>query len=266
MTPSPSPAAAGPAPSRVVVKLGGAVVLDPRQVRTVARDIDALLDESHRVVLVHGGGPQLDKALAAAGEPAAKIDGLRVTSRKAAGIVQKVLDGIGADLADLLEDEGIQAEHVPAAERRLAATVKKVPAGDLGRVGTVASFRAADLPDGVPVITPVGFDGAGPLNVNADEGACAVAAALRADWLVLGTDVSAVRDRQGSSIEELTPGRARDLIASGAATGGMVPKLASAAAALEAGVGRVLITKLQPGTLADAVLDGRCAGTLLQGE
>jgi acetylglutamate kinase len=252
--------------SLVVLKLGGAVVLDPDQVRMVARDIEALLDEGHRLVLVHGGGPQLDKALAAAGEPAVKIDGLRVTSRKAAGIVQKVLDGIGADLADLLEDEGVQAEHVGAAEGRLEATPKKAPKGDLGRVGTVASFNAKGLPDGVPVITPVGFDPMGPLNVNADEGACAVAAALKADWLVLGTDVSAVRDHRGASIEELTPAKARALLASSAATGGMIPKLGSAVAALEAGVGRILITKLQPGTLTDAVLGGRCQGTLLKGD
>jgi acetylglutamate kinase len=252
--------------AKVVLKLGGAVVLDQDQVRMVARDIDALLDEGHSVVLVHGGGPQLDKALAAAGESAAKIDGLRVTSRKAAATVQAVMDTIGADLADLLEDEGVQAEHVASGEGRLAATVKTSPKGDLGRVGTVASFSARDLPDGVPVVTPIGFDAKGPLNVNADEGACAVAAALKADWLVLGTDVSAVRDAKGASIEELTPEKARALIASSAATGGMIPKLTSSIAALEAGVGRILITKLQPGTLADAVLDGKCEGTLLRGE
>ena len=249
---------------KIVVKLGGSVVLDPAQVRMVAKDIDLLLDEGHSVVLVHGGGPQLDKALAKAGEPAAKIDGLRVTSKTAASIVHKVMDDIGADLADLLEDEGIQAEHVPGAPGRLMAEAKKIPNGDLGRVGTVVSFNAKDLPGGVPVITPVGFDTKGPLNVNADEGACAVAAALKADWLVLGTDVSAVRDAKGASMDELTPAMARQLIAAHAATGGMIPKLTSASAALEAGVGRVLITKLQPGILADAVLDGKCEGTLVR--
>jgi acetylglutamate kinase len=249
----------------VVLKLGGAVVLDSAQVRMVAKDIDGLLDEGHHVVVVHGGGPQLDKALAKMGEPAAKIDGLRVTTKAAAEVVHKVLDEIGADLADLLEDEGIQAEHVEASPQRLSATVKRVPTGDLGRVGTVAGFNAKDLPDGIPVITPVGFDARGPLNVNADEGACAVAAALKADWLVLGTDVSAVRDGKGASIQELTPRKARELIASQQATGGMIPKLTSSIAALEAGVGKVLITKLQPGTLTDAVLYDRCDGTLLRG-
>lgn len=249
---------------KVVLKLGGAVVLDHAQVRMVARDIDALLDEGHEVVLVHGGGPQLDKALQEAGEAGAKLDGLRVTSKAAAGIVQKVMDGIGADLAELLQDEGLQAEHVASSPDRLSASVKKVAAGDLGRVGTVESFDARDLPDGIPVITPVGYDRKGPLNVNADEGACAVAVALKADWLVLGTDVSAVRDARGASIEELTPSKARNLIATSAATGGMIPKLGSATAALAAGVGRVLITRLQPGTLADAVLEGTCEGTLVR--
>lgn len=252
--------------SLVVLKLGGAVVLDAAQVRMVAKDIDALLDEGHAVVLVHGGGPQLDKALAAAGEPAVKIDGLRVTGKKAAATVQQVMDGIGADLADLLEDEGIQAEHVHSGEERLSASVKRSPKGDLGRVGQVEAFDAKGLPDGIPVITPIGFDGKGPLNVNADEGACAVAAALKADWLILGTDVSAVRDAHGHGIQELTPAKARALLASGTANGGMIPKLTSACSALDAGVGHVLITKLQPGTLTDAVLDGKCEGTLLKGD
>ncbi|HUR61261.1 MAG TPA: hypothetical protein VM286_02715 [Candidatus Thermoplasmatota archaeon] len=251
---------------QVVLKLGGAVVLDSAQVRMVARDIDALLDEGHHVAVVHGGGPQLDKALQEAGEAGAKLDGLRVTSKAAAAIVHKVMDGIGADLAELLQDEGLQAEHVAGAPDRLAASVKKVKAGDLGRVGTVESFGAKDLPEGVPIITPVGFDRRGPLNVNADEGACAVAAALHADWLILGTDVSAVRDARGTSIQSLTPAKARELIATSAATGGMIPKLTSAMAALGHGVRRVLITKLQPGTLADAVLEGRCEGTLVTEE
>lgn len=253
-------------PRTAVVKVGGSVLLDHAQVRAIAAELRALLDAKVRVVVVHGGGPQLDKALGALGEPIVKVAGLRVTSTAAAQVVWRVMDSIGEDLALALQDAGVPATHVGAGRGILEATPKHSPTGDLGRVGTVHRFdpQAAGCPDGgVCVVTPVGFDAAGPLNVNADEGACAVAAALRADWLVLGTDVAAVRDGTGLALERLDVAGARRLVATGAAQGGMIPKLGSAVAALEAGVANVLITRIQPGTLADAVLRGRAEGTLV---
>lgn len=251
----------------VVVKLGGAVVLDPAQVALVADELKAILATGRRVVLVHGGGPQLDKALSQLGEPVQKIQGLRVTSQAAAQVVWHVMDGIGASITAALNAKGVPATHVAGSRGVLEATPKHILAGDLGRVGTVHRFdtASAGCPDGgVCVVTPVGFDAAGPLNVNADEGACAVAWAVKADWLILGTDVSAVRDATGQSLQGLDVTGARALIASGAAQGGMIPKLESAVQALERGVARVLITKIQPGTVTNAVLKGKAEGTLVQ--
>jgi acetylglutamate kinase len=253
----------------VVLKLGGSVCLDPAQVQAVAGEIRALQSAGHQAVVVHGGGPQLDKALAALGEKVHKIDGLRVTSKPAAKVVLQVMDDIGRTLAGQLNAAGVRANHLPGAAEGFQATPKRSSKGDLGRVGTVSRFSAANRIAGareVAVVTPVGFDAQGPLNVNADEGAAAVAIALRAKWLVLATDVAGVRGSGGEALSRLTPMGARKLIADSAATGGMIPKLTSALAALSGGVSKVLVTKVQPGIVVEAVVRGKPQGTLVEND
>jgi len=253
----------------VVLKLGGSVCLDPAQVAAVAGEVRGLQQAGHSAVVVHGGGPQLDDALKALGETVTKIDGLRVTSKPAAKVVLQVMDDIGKDLARQLDAHGVKAQHVPAVAEGFQATPKRSEKGDLGRVGTVSRFTAANRikgADTVAVVTPVGFDAQGPLNVNADEGAAAVAIALRAKWLVLATDVAAVRGAEGEALDRLTPKAARKLIADSTASGGMIPKLTSAVAALSAGVGKVLVTKVQPGIVVDAVVRGKAQGTLVEND
>lgn len=253
----------------IVLKLGGAVCLDPPTLAAVAQEIRALQSAGHQVVIVHGGGPQLDAAIANLGEPVTKIDGLRVTSVAAAKVVLEVMDGIGRELAAQLGAAGIRSHHVPAVAEGFEASVKTSGKGELGRVGTVHRFAARHRVAGaaeLAVVTPVGFDAQGPLNVNADEGACAVATALRAKWLILGTDVAAVRGAEGEPLARLTPRSARKLIAESTASGGMIPKLTSAVAALSGGVGKVLVTKVQPGLLVDAVLHGKVQGTLVEND
>lgn len=253
----------------IVLKLGGNVCLDPGQIAAVAGEIQALQAGGHIVVVVHGGGPQLDKALAELGEAVTKIDGLRVTSKPAAKVVLTVMDGIGKELTAQLNAAGVKAHHVPAVAEGFQATPKKSDKGDLGRVGTVHRFTATHRivgAQGVAVVTPVGFDAQGPLNVNADEGAAFVATALRCKWLVLATDVAAVRGAEGESLARLTPKAARKLIAENAASGGMIPKLNSALAALSGGVSKVIVTKVQPGLLADAVLRGKVQGTVVEND
>lgn len=253
----------------IVLKLGGSVCLDPAQVAAVAGEVKALQAASHHVIIVHGGGPQLDKALGALGEKAEKIDGLRVTSKAAAKVVLEVMDDIGADLTSQLRAAGVKANHLRGVAEAFQAIAKKSEKGDLGRVGAVQRFGAAKRLAGtheVQVVTPVGFDAQGPLNVNADEGASAVAQAMRATWLILATDVAAVRGAQGESLSKLTPRQARQLIAGNTATGGMIPKLSSALAALSAGVRKVLVTRVEPGALVAAVMKGKPTGTLLEND
>lgn len=253
----------------IVLKLGGAVCLDPAQVNAVAGEIKALQGAGHQVVLVHGGGPQLDAAIAELGEPTVKLDGLRVTSKAAAKVVLDVMDAIGKQLTQQMQDSGMKAHHIPAAAEGFEATAKRSDKGDLGRVGTVRRFAAKHRVHGaadLTVVTPVGFDAQGPLNINADEGAAAVAMALRAKWLILGTDVAAVRGAEGEPLSKLTPRSARRLIQENTASGGMIPKLTSAVAALSGGVGKVLVTKVQPGLLLDAVVNGKIQGTIVEND
>ncbi len=253
---------------KIVVKVGGSVCLDPAQVETVAAELKALRAAGHSVLLVHGGGPQLDQALATLGEPVVKIDGLRVTSKAAADVVRQVMDDIGADIARQLNAAGVPAGQLASSTRAFQASMKRLDKGDLGRVGTVKRFTGAQMlaDDGtrVAIVTPVGFDAQGPLNINADEGASAVASALQVDWLILATDVEAVRGATGEPLSRMTPRQARQLIAANTATGGMIPKLTSAVSALASGVGHVLVTKVQPGVLSDAIIHGNPRGTLVE--
>src|ERR1041385_4155746 len=114
----------------VVLKLGGSVCLDPAQVDAVAEEIKALQAAGHQAVVVHGGGPQLDKALAALGEAVEKIDGLRVTSKPAAKVVLDVMDDIGRELARQLNAAGVRASHLPAVAEGFQATPKRSDKGD----------------------------------------------------------------------------------------------------------------------------------------
>jgi acetylglutamate kinase len=239
------------APRPIVVKIGGAVCAEPTTLAAFAAAWRGRGSDAPPIILVHGGGPQLDKALLALGEPVVKVNGLRVTSPTAAGTVRETMDGIGAEVAAGLREHGLPAIHIPATKRLLAAEVKKLPDGaDLGRVGTVRAFDAAALeamltPGQLAVVTPVGWDDDGPLNVNADEGASSVARALHAQRLVLATDVAYVLDAAGNPVQTLDGDGVREFLTGPAAKGGMVPKLRAALEALDTGVHEVCIGKLE---------------------
>lgn len=253
----------------LVLKLGGAVVEDPATIATLAQELSEVRGAGVTTYLVHGAGPQLDAALRALREPVVKHKGLRVTSARAADVVQREMDAVGARLALALERAGVPARHIPSGKGLFEARVKVPDDGaDLGRVGTVTEFHhlfvhpTSDA-DPLAVLTPVGLDPKGPLNVNADEGAAAVARALRADWLVLGTDVEHVLDAAGAPIARISRAEAVRLVASQAARGGMIPKLASALEALDGGTRTVLITKVAPGVVRGLVLERAARGTLV---
>lgn len=239
----------------LTIKLGGSLLQDPQALATLATEIEGLQAKDVRICLVHGGGPQLSAALAEAGVAEQRIDGLRITPPEAARIVQQEMDALGLELAAALTRHGLPAVHVASTSGRLTAEPKVLEdaSADLGRVGTVKAFDGLGLPGPVggpvPVVTPVGVDLEGPLNVNADEGAAAIAAAIGTDTLVLATGVGGVLGPDGTLIERLTPSQARQLVAGGTAHGGMIPKLQAALAALQDGVRDVRITRIETGTL-----------------
>ena len=215
-------------------------------------------------VIVHGGGPEVSALSQQLGLTVEWSGGRRVTSERALDVASMVLTGrINKRIVRALQAAGIDALGLSGEDAGLLRA-RVSHDGALGRVGEVVEVRGellrALLTLGmVPVISPIslGVDG-GALNVNADEAATAVAAALGAEELLFLTDVSAVRDESGNR-DQLTAGEARHLIDAQVASGGMAVKLAAAMAALNADVQRVRVGALE-------MLNDGQAGTLIRRE
>jgi acetylglutamate kinase len=245
----------------VVVKIGGAALDDASLAACVADDLALLSLVGLRLVVVHGGGPQVSGAMSAAGIEPSFIGGLRVTDDESMALVQQVLVGrINSDLVSRLCRAGISAVGLSGFDGDLLLAERTSgPAGeDLGRVGRVASVNP-QLLDALleqayaPVIASVAPDSVGkPLNVNADVVAGSIAAALGATKLVYLTNVEGLYADLGDSGSLVSEMKVAELDAlSATLSEGMRPKAASAIGALEGGVGKVHI------------LDGRVRHALL---
>ncbi len=220
-----------------VVKLGGARVGDTEGLRDVVRDVAAL---PGRVVVVHGGGAEISAWQDRLQLPVSWHDGLRITSPESMKVTAMVLSGwMNKRVVQAFIDEGTPAVGVSGEDHLLEA--ERARGGALGEVGEVTTVRTRLLEvllgaGYVPVVSPVsrGPEGA-PLNVNADEAALHVAAALEADRILLVSDVPGVM-RDGTVLRELGAEEARELLDDGTAQGGMAVKLRQALVAAEAGV------------------------------
>jgi acetylglutamate kinase len=242
-----------------VIKYGGHAMVD-RELSTVfARDIVLMKQVGINPVVVHGGGPQIGDLLKRLGVESTFIDGLRVTDAATMEVVEMVLSGtINKGIVSAIDKAGGVAAGLSGKDAGLMRARKLVsPKGDLGFVGDPDQvnpqiLKALEAAGIVPVIAPVGFGAAGEsYNVNADTAAGAIAAATKAARLLLLTDVAGVLDKEGALIPELTLDQVRALMAEGAVSGGMIPKLETCVAAVEAGVE------------AAVVLDGRVPHALL---
>ena len=245
----------------VVVKIGGAALDDPQLAGVVAEDLALLSMVGIRLVVVHGGGPQISEAMAAAGIEPTFVEGLRVTDRQSMDLVRRVLVGsINAELVARLGRAGLDAVGVSAADGGVMLAQKTTGPGgqDLGRVGTISAIRSDLLDDllergYVPVLSSVAVDAAGDaLNVNADAVAGAIAVALGAAKLVYLTNVEGLYRDLGAAdslVSELKSGELEQMVSG--LSDGMRPKARSAVDAVRAGVEKVHI------------LDGRVAHALL---
>ena len=230
----------------VVVKIGGHALDDARLAALVAEDLALLAMVGIRLVVVHGGGPQVSSAMDRAGLEPTFVGGRRVTGEGTIAIVREVLVGsINSDLVGRLSRAGLSAVGISGADGGVLAAQKTTgPKGeDLGRVGAIASVgtRLIDslLDEGhVPVVASIAADADGqPLNVNADEVAGAVAAALGAAKLVYLTNVEGLYRDLGDSDSLVSEMKGDELAAMlGDLSEGMRPKAASAVAALAGGV------------------------------
>lgn len=249
-----------------LIKMGGSAMDDPELVRMVMRDIVFLEVAGIRPIVVHGGGKAISAAMAASGLEAKFVGGLRVTTPEAIAIVEETLTGtINPQLTKMIVDFGGKAIGVPGTEVFVGATISgRGPDGqavDIGRVGQVTHCQMEKIDQAhaagvVPVISPLAAEaGSGkPLNVNADLAAAALAKQRRVAKLIYLSDVPGLlADPQDPSslIHSITGPQARDLIAAGTISGGMIPKVESALDALENGVRKVHF------------IDGRVAHTLL---
>jgi acetylglutamate kinase len=241
-----------------VVKYGGAAMTDDDLKETFAQDVTLLKKIGVRVVIVHGGGKDITELADRLGLATRFVDGVRYTDEAMMGVVQMVLGGkTNQDLVARINRHDGGAVGLSGVDNSLLRVTRQAAGGaDVGLVGDVArvdtEFLAALLRDDVlPVIAPLGVDADGRIhNVNADTAAGALAAALKAEKLVYLSDIPGVMV-DGELLPSLDQATAAELVQTGAVAGGMLPKLRSAFAALDAGVGKVHI------------IDGRVRHSLL---
>lgn len=240
-----------------VIKAGGRPLADEGWLSVFGEKVaESVAEGGTRTVVVHGGGPEVDELSNQLGVPVERIDGVRVTTEESLTVATMILSGVlNKRIVSMLIDSGLIAVGLSGEDGRL---LEAVPLTDveLGRVGRVARvqvpFLERLLDDGVvPVISPISRGPAGPLNVNADEAAHAVAVALGAEELVYLTDVPAVRGSNGP-LSDLTVDEATELVENGVAHDGMVVKLTAASDALRSGVSTVRIGNLEMLSDADA--------------
>ena len=236
----------------VVVKYGGAAMKDDARMASFAQDVVLLQYVGIRPVVVHGGGPQIDRMLERLSIPTRRAEGLRVTSPEAMEVVEMVLGGtVNQRIVALINTFGGKAVGLSGKDGGLILATKSVARSretgeplDLGLVGDVKEvrpelLRALDADGFVPVIAPIGAgEGGEAYNINGDTAAAAVAAAVSAEKFILLTDVAGVLDPKGGRISTMTGEEAESAIRSGAITGGMIPKVECGLAALRGGVGK----------------------------
>ncbi len=248
----------------VVVKYGGAAMAGDDRMASFAEDIVLLQFVGIRPVVVHGGGPQIDRVLAALKIPSERKSGLRVTSPEAMEVVEMVLGGtVNKRIVALINKFGGKAVGLTGKDgdliraRKLFASGPDGAAIDLGLVGDVTDVRPGVIrtleADGfVPVIAPIGVGPDGEAyNINGDTAAAEVAAALGAEKLILLTDVEGIKDQAGGLVSTMTADAATAALGAGVITGGMIPKVECGLTALRKGVRKV------------HVLDGRVPHSVL---
>ena len=230
----------------VVIKFGGHAMGDDDALAGFARDIVLMRQVGVNPVLVHGGGPAINRMLDQLGIASRFVRGKRVTDAATMEVVEMVLSGlINKRIVQAINAEGGRAVGLSGKDAGLMACVADDPElGLVGRPDMVDPTVLHHLFAGgiIPVIAPLGFGAQGEsFNVNGDTAAGAIAAALRADRLLLLTDVAGVKDANGDVVTQLHPDQVRALTAAGVIAGGMIPKTETALAAIDGGVRAVVI-------------------------
>jgi acetylglutamate kinase len=250
-----------------VIKYGGHAMEAADLRESFAEDVVLLKAVGMNPVVVHGGGPQINHLIERLGLKSSFVRGMRVTDEPTMEAVEMVLQRLNKEIAALISRHGCRAVGLSGKDgdlivaRKLEVTVDDERGGlskvDIGLVGEVAEInpqilRTLETAGFIPVIAPVGLGRDGlTYNINADVAAGDLAAALGAEKLILLTDVEGVKDKDGKLLATLTVAEAQRLIAAGAISDGMIPKVECCIAALNGGVGKT------------HVLDGRTRHAIL---
>ncbi len=233
----------------VVIKYGGNAMIDDDLKQAVMGDIVLLSLIGIKVVLIHGGGPEISELLTKLGKKSEFVDGLRVTDAETAEVVQMVLAGkINKSLVQLIDSTGGKAIGLSGLDCHLIQAKKLDET--LGFVGEITDINAQPILDllekgYIPVISTVGCDGDGNVyNINADTVAARIAGTLKAESLISMTDIKGIlrdKDDDATLISEVQVSEAPQLIREGVISGGMIPKVECCIEAIRRGVKRVFI-------------------------
>ncbi|WP_375174796.1 acetylglutamate kinase [Pseudooceanicola sp.] len=230
----------------VVVKFGGHAMGDDEAMEVFARDIVLMRQVGVNPVIVHGGGPMINEMLERLKIESTFVNGKRVTDEATVEVVEMVLSGrVNKRIVQAINDMGGKGVGLSGKDAKLMICEPDNP--DLGLVGTPVELDTTILhamfkADIIPVIAPLGMGRNGETyNINGDTAAGAIAGALRADRLLLLTDVAGVKNEDGEVVTELKAGQIRQMTADGVIAGGMIPKTQTALDAIDRGVRAVVI-------------------------
>ena len=263
----------------IVVKFGGNAMTDEVLKADFARDVVLLKLVGMNPVVVHGGGPQIETALARLGMKGSFVQGMRVTDAATMDVVEMVLGGqVNKEVVELINQAGGKAvgltgqdgAFIRARKMQLPATKEngKIDLGHVGEIDAIDPLVISALENAgfIPVVAPIGTGADGvTYNINADLVAGKLAEILRAEKLIVLTNTPGVLDKQGKLLSGLTPKKIDDLVAKGVISGGMLPKIASVLDAARAGVKSChIIDGRVPHALLLEVLTDTGVGTLIR--
>lgn len=261
----------------IVVKYGGSAMLDENLKRQVIEDVTLLKLVGFKPIIVHGGGKDISKWVEKSGMEPEFIGGLRKTDAATMEIAEMVLNRVNKSLVQKVQVLGVNAVGISGKDGGLLKVEKKYADGqDIGYVGEITEVNPKVLydlleKDFLPIVCPIGMDdNFDTYNINADDAACAIARAMKAEKLAFLTDIEGVYKDPADKdtlISELPIAEAKELIAGGTIGGGMLPKLNNCIDAMENGVSRVHILDGRiPHCLLLEIFTNRGIGTAILGE
>ena len=245
----------------IVVKYGGSAMSNAELQKNVIKDVTLLKLVGFKPIIVHGGGKEISRWVGKVGKESTFVNGPRVTDEETMEIAEMVLNKVNKDLVTMVQELGVKAVGVSGKDGGLLQVEKKYSDGqDIGFVGEITDVNPKVLydlleKDFLPTVAPIGLDSDfQTYNINADDAACAIARAVKAEKLAFLTDIEGIykdfKEKKGF-ISRISADQADELISGGYVGGGMLPKLTNCTAAVRNGVSRVHI------------LDGRIPHCLL---